>query len=208
MTLRKAVEALIEHVREDDGIPYGSDRRKRFDELDVAVWIEACNLDLEDKLPAKGETLGKTNLPGTTLIGGHWVAMWIDWWAKELLALVALAEIRSKPVKRTGRPRRGETDKDTLVISALAAHHRYEPGGSIGNYEPAGVTELSQAHKGDPSTAAISRFLKRKFPDSGYKSYVTACTREEIGYHLARWQDDVAEGHFDLRPEEDGRRDE
>lgn len=97
MSLREAINDLIEHVREDDSIPYESERRERFDDLDVPVWVEVCRAGLDDKLPPKrGETIGKTNLPGAWLIGGHFIAMSVDGWAKELLALAALAESAPK----------------------------------------------------------------------------------------------------------------
>jgi hypothetical protein len=43
------------------------------------------------------------------------------------------AEKPSGSARRTGRPAKGETGKEMLVISALARHHKYEPGGSVGN---------------------------------------------------------------------------
>lgn len=111
-----------------------------------------------------------------------------------------------QPAKRTGRPRKGETDKGAVVIAALARHHEYESGGSIGNYEPANLTALANAHKGDLSKAAFTRFLESKFGKPAYKRYTVVCQKREIGRFLALWQGDVSEGHFDLRPDEYGRR--
>lgn len=54
-----------------------------------------------------------------------------------------LAEKSGKENKsRPGRPRKGESGKDMLVVAALAKHHQYESGGSIGSYEPATVRGL------------------------------------------------------------------
>lgn len=101
----------------------------------------------------------------------------------------------SGKLKRTGRPSKGEKGKDAIVIAALAVHHQYtsgrkkgdrKPGGSIGNYEPATVQGLGA--KPGLSTAAVSRFFKEKFSKDrckGYKGYVAACTRREIGLLLA-----------------------
>src|SRR5688572_9445135 len=52
-------------------------------------------------------------------------------------ALLVNAERPTK--RRTGRPRRGESDKDSLVLAALAKHHGWQAGGggSIKNWDPA-----------------------------------------------------------------------
>lgn len=104
---------------------------------------------------------------------------------------------RGQPTKRAGRPNKGDTDKQLLVLGHLLAHHQYEDGGSIGNYEPAKPEKLAEG----TSTATVSRFFKSKL-DRGYKGYANACARKQIGRLLAEWQGDLTE----RRPE--GRREE
>jgi hypothetical protein len=106
--------------------------------------------------------------------------------------------------KRTGRPRKGETDKQRLVIAALASHHKYE-GRSVGNALPAkakALAKLASNKHVTVSVATVSRFFKEKFPDRGYKGYYAACTRGMIGGLLANWQGDVSEFLADLREDE------
>ncbi len=106
--------------------------------------------------------------------------------------------------RRTGRPRKGESSKDMLVVAALAKHHQYESGGSIGNYEPATVRGLAKPGSG-LTTAAVSRFFRKKFDERGHKGYVAACTSKKIGPLLAAWQHDVPTEMADLLAEEYGR---
>jgi hypothetical protein len=112
--------------------------------------------------------------------------------------------------RRTGRPRKGESDKERLVVAALVAHHKWQPGGSVGNDTPAKTRQLarlaSDKRKGvEVSVATVSRFFRKKFPGRGHKGYEAACVRGEIGALLARWQGDVPEHLADLLPRESGR---
>jgi hypothetical protein len=114
--------------------------------------------------------------------------------------------------RRTGRPRKGESNKERLVISALVKHHRYQPGGSVGNYTPAKTERLAELASGKDikvSVATVSRFFKRRFPqhDRGYDGYVAACNRDarcSIGMLLALWQGEVPEHLAGLLPHESG----
>jgi hypothetical protein len=80
--------------------------------------------------------------------------------------------------------------------------------GRVENYEPAKVKRLAELASGEHvkvSTATVSRFLKRKFPEhnSGYDGYVAACNRDarvHIGMRLALWQNDVDERLARLMP--------
>ena len=107
----------------------------------------------------------------------------------------------SSPLKRTGRPRKGETDKDAQVIAALARHHQYEPGGSIGNFDPATVRGLAKRGSGF-SVATVTRFLKSKFGESGHKAYAAACRSRRIGPLLAKWNGDQCQNHAELRDDD------
>ena len=53
MSLTEAIDALLALVPDDSLIPNASERRKRFDELNRILWVEACKLGLEDKLPPR-----------------------------------------------------------------------------------------------------------------------------------------------------------
>jgi hypothetical protein len=109
--------------------------------------------------------------------------------------------------RRTGRPRKGESDKEHLVIDALAVHHKME-GRVVENLTPAKVKRIAKLASGEHvkvSVATVSRFLSKKFPGRGYKGYEAACARGTIGTLLAVWQGDVSEHLADLRPEEYGR---
>jgi hypothetical protein len=115
-----------------------------------------------------------------------------------------------RPAKRrAGRPRKGESAKDLLVIGALVEHHGYQPGGSsVKRYDPAKTADLAES--AGVSTATVSRFLKKKFPkyEHGYDGYVAICNgqaRYHIGMYLALWQGDVTEGLAALLPHESGR---
>jgi hypothetical protein len=109
--------------------------------------------------------------------------------------------------RKTGRPRKGETDKERLVIAALTKHHDLE-GRSVGNYEPAKtrtLAKLASSKRVSVSVATVSRFFKQKFPDRGYKGYENACRNEKIGKLLAYWNGDLNEHRPDLLPHEYGR---
>ena len=85
MSLHKAIDVLLAHVPEMD-VPADAERdwRKRFDELDSAVWVEACKLGYEDKLPPethddKHICIGLTNLPVTTFAFGGFLTYTTGW---------------------------------------------------------------------------------------------------------------------------------
>ena len=113
-------------------------------------------------------------------------------------------------VTRTGRPKKGETDKERLVIGGLVKHHGYQPGGSVSNWDPAKTEDLAKLgsdvrKKVKFSTATVSRFFKKKFPQDGYKGYVAACSRDarnDIGTLLALWQGELPARHAELQDEE------
>jgi hypothetical protein len=128
-------------------------------------------------------------------------------WFDALEELLALAE---RQTKRTGRPRKGESDKERLVLGALATHHKCS-GDSIGNPTPAKTKQLASLASNKNvkvSVATVSRFFKRKFPGRGYKGYESACIRNEIGLKIALWQGEGHEHLADLFPGEYGRREE
>lgn len=69
------------------------------------------------------------------------------------------------------------------------------------------LARLASSEHVKVSVATVSRFFKRRFPDRGYKGYVSACLRGEIGLKIALWQGELSEEHLaDLLPEEYGRR--
>ena len=111
-------------------------------------------------------------------------------------------EKSQEPQKRSGRPSKGEPDKSDLVLAAFVLHHQYESGGSVGNYEPAGVRALADAWNKNRknkegaklSTAAITRFLQDKFgKKDAHKGYKAACSGKRIGRLLAEWQGEPTE---------------
>jgi hypothetical protein len=134
-----------------------------------------------------------------------WWKWWREWqrWAERVRA-------RLTPAKRTGRPRKGESDKERLVIAALALHHRCH-GRSVGKHTPATTKDLANLASGTHVTvsdATVSRFFKKKFPGRGYKGNEAACVRDEIGMLIAKWQGDVSAYLPDLLPQESGCKDD
>jgi hypothetical protein len=125
-------------------------------------------------------------------------------WRRQVMADAA------KP--KSGRPRKGESDKERLVIGALAKHHGYQPEGGIGNYTPVKVKALAKLASNEQvtvSVATVSRFFKKKFPRRGYKDYQAACQREVLHLKIALWQGELSESHLAaLRPPESGREDD
>lgn len=124
-------------------------------------------------------------------------------------ALLAI-EKSQEPQKRTGRPSKGEPDKSDLVLAAFVLHHQYEPGGSVGNLEPAGVRALAADWNKDRkkkedaklTTAAITRFLQDKFgKKDAHKRYSTTCSGKIIGRLLAEWQGEPLERTAEYRDE-------
>ena len=229
MTLTQAIDALLAFVDEHYRTPDYGDRLPEFDTLDKEVYVEACRAGLQDSMPRRDATFnshqivyfGRTNVPGcwsspadapSTL-----VLMATPGWKADMEILLALAEGKTG-APRTGRPRKGEMDKDHLVIGALVEHHGYQQGGSVINYNPAKTARLAQlASEGNVtvSKATVSRFFTTKFPGQkknlpgrGYKGYENACTAEKIGLLLAIWQGDLGEHLADLEPEEYGRRED
>ena len=105
MSLTQAIDALLAHVPDDGIIPYGSERRRQFDVLDRAVWIEACKCGLENKLPPEEPerpSLGLTHLPGGGYVNGDFAPIGLRWWRNHLLALRALAESVGTPEAENG----------------------------------------------------------------------------------------------------------
>jgi hypothetical protein len=136
--------------------------------------------------------------------------------ARVIVRRAATTEKGKRSARQTGRPRKSESGKERFVLSALAKHHRYQPGGGVQNYEPAKIEELAKLASDRAvtiSTATVSRFFKRKFPhhDRGYDGYVAACSRDArttIDLLLALWQGEAAEHLAELLPKESGREDE
>lgn len=123
---------------------------------------------------------------------------------------------KEQPLKRTGRPVKGETGRDMLVVAALAKHHNYRSGGSIGNYTPASVRGMCEAYNKEAgsskphlTTAAVTRFFQKQFgADRGHKGYVAACNKNApvtIGMLLAKWQDELPSQQPTLTDDECGR---
>jgi hypothetical protein len=129
-------------------------------------------------------------------------------WEEARAVVERLAAREPEAAKRkTGRPRKGETDKERVVISALDIHHKRQ-GLSVGDDTPAKVRALARLASDkhvQVSVGTVSRFFKKKFPDRGYKGYETACIHGRIGALLARWQGEDAERHADLLPHDSGR---
>jgi hypothetical protein len=133
----------------------------------------------------------------------------------QMISLVeqALRRRAQRSKRRTGRPRKGETDKERLVIAALIKHHRYQNDGSVDNSTPATTRELAELASSKHvtvSVATVSRFFKRKFREHkrGCDGYIAACNRDarvNIGMLLALWQGEVSEHLGDLLPHESGR---
>jgi hypothetical protein len=115
--------------------------------------------------------------------------------------------------RRTGRPRKRDSDKQRLVVAALARHHGYQPVGSVSNYNPAKTESLAKGASGkgvEVSVATVSRFFQKKFSGQGYKGYVAACNRDAritIGMYLALWQGEVSDRLPGLLPHETGQGD-
>jgi hypothetical protein len=113
------------------------------------------------------------------------------------------------PTKRSGRPKKGETPKDSLVIAALAEHHGYKSGGSVRTYEPATESSLAKLHNGSDgrarlTKAAVSRFLQKRC--GGYQQYAALCRQKRIGSLLGLWQGDIPDKRLlRLLPRESGR---
>jgi len=131
-SLTEAIDALLAHVPDNSLLPYASERRKRFDELDRAVWIAACRLGYEGKLrPASGERggLGLTHLPGDTFVNGDFMPIGVRWWTNHLLALRALATNIGRPglvreAEFVYGPAIGRIPQTVAEIEALVQHLR------------------------------------------------------------------------------------
>ena len=106
--------------------------------------------------------------------------------------------------KRRGRPPKNEAGNDEKIVAALALHHKYELGGSVGEWTPAIARVL--ADQAGVTRMAVTRFMQSRFgKDHGYQGYKVSCRKKQIGLRIAEWQHDKSEGHSDLRPEEYGR---
>jgi hypothetical protein len=183
------------------GPKYGAVCRKV---LDYAMSLRAADLILK---------LGRITIEDEAELGQalRHVQLLASWLEERAAVSAPDGPSGDRPAKRrTGRPRQGESDKETLVIGALVKHHRYQPGGSVENYTHATTKQLAKLASGKyvkVSVATVSRFFKKKFPDQGYKGYVSDCTRELIGAKLALWQGEVAERLTELLPHESGSED-
>lgn len=123
---------------------------------------------------------------------------WKEWRLTEQgeLELLRSEQETTDEDKRSGRPRKGDTDKQAIVLSLLVVHHQYEAGGSVGNYEPIELKDLAR-RMNSKSKSTGSRFFKSKFGERGYKGYTNACARKEIGRLLAEWQNETSDERHD-----------
>lgn len=121
-------------------------------------------------------------------------------------ALLNRPEVKGRKVGRPKKKDQADTSADCLVVSALALHHEYQQGGSIGNDAPATGPMLERLVTG-LSRVAVKRFLDRKFRGTGgWKGYRAACHSRDIGKLLAAWQGDINPDAFgpiyDEQPED------
>ena len=94
-------------------------------------------------------------------------------------------QLRSK--KKLGRPTNEEKPGDIKIIAALCKWHKYEPGGSIKQFEPASLKDLEGLS--GVSTKSISMFFKDRFGSK--KGYDQVCVSRDIGFKLAQWQGEL-----------------
>ena len=102
------------------------------------------------------------------------------------LAYTAWKDIQPKQ-KRIGRPKKDQKSSDTKIIAALCGWHGYEQGGSVEKYDPAKLKDIAQL--ADLSEKAVSKFFKDRYKDK--KGYDQACTNQQIGFDLAKWQGEL-----------------
>jgi len=110
MSLQESIDALLQYVNNE---PILKEGRGRFYELDRAVWVAACLLKYEDKLPQRdeGEHLGKTNLPGNWVLSpSKFVPIGFESWKRDLLALRALADAVPSPDADGDKPKKQQTE--------------------------------------------------------------------------------------------------
>jgi hypothetical protein len=172
VAFQQAIDALLASVPDDRRIPYGSEMRTNYDALDRTVWVEACRLGLDGKLPEKSnECLGLTNLPGVTLIDGSFVPTGVNWWRNRLLALYALAEpaAHDSPVKLAA----GEATSGRIVhrkalervLDELDSWADFPQSESSEEYFPAAI---EQGHPLWLTIVALQRFYpKNRLPKLG-----------------------------------------
>jgi hypothetical protein len=146
MSLTSAIDALIAFVTDYNGLPV---RQRppfdvsRFEDLDRAVYVEACRLGLSNHMPRprRGrtlETFGHTNLPGVRTMHdspGYFELMpsQIRYWQIEMLSLRALAAGKGKIKEkrevgpRPPRGRKPDTDpKDDQRIADAWGSKQYK----------------------------------------------------------------------------------
>jgi len=113
-------------------------------------------------------------------------------------------ELRNKPKAEKGRRCRGQATGPERVLSALAAYHKYDTGGSVLVHEPAKLDELVELS--GVSKTTVSKFLADKLGKPAYKHYKARCAQGRIGSLLARWRGELPDPTPDLMAEEYGRR--
>jgi len=115
--LAKAIDALLAFIPNSAWspiqpryIPLSGEIRDHFDTLDQAVWVEACLLGHEGKMPRQSDDdgdryLGKTNVPGFENPPGSGCFQVGDLhdWRNDLLALRALVERGNTPEAKSER---------------------------------------------------------------------------------------------------------
>jgi len=201
--LAKKIDEVIQivefvyHAIDEGEIDSGLNREefKKFKELSESIYDDAVKSDLDRHLmkvedlkaefiraPSWLQFETPLNLPGWWN-GTVYVLYPAYRWLDAMRTVARLVDVRGK---RKGRRRKGETDNDTLVLSALLKHHEYD-NGRVGNFEPASNRGLAaQYHL---SSAALSRFLDRKMPN-GAAGYKIACHNKRIVSLLMHWNGD------------------
>jgi hypothetical protein len=100
--------------------------------------------------------------------------------------------------RRGGRPRKKEKDGDLKTLAALNIHHGYD-NGVVGNLTPATNRDLVSL---GASSAALTRFLKKKLPENPSASYRAACRSKRIASLLQFWNGEMPTRNATLGNEE------
>lgn len=118
-----------------------------------------------------------------------------------LNTLIKWAELNVVPKKkRTGRPKKEESDNATRIKTALTKHHQYE-NGRVGNYDAGSLPQIAVL-AGFPKSnkKAVGDFLQKRF--GGYAEYVDECRKKNISLKLAEWNEEIVSRLPSLRDED------
>mgnify|MGYP007059397235 CR=1 FL=1 len=109
--------------------------------------------------------------------------------------------------KNRGAPKKSERGHKTdLVIGAFVVHHKYDPDGSIGNWQPAKLQQLRDLADRKVGKATFTRFLQQQFePSEGvraYDLYVACCeqgpdAKKTLWHWIAQWRGDAPAPYHD-----------